>query len=346
MDINAAYYPSWKVYKDFPPSTLQIDKLTHVFYAFARVNENGTLRSLDPYADFTKPVDDTNGTIQALLNLRSSHPTLKIILSIGGGASSGTTEFPALASKPETRLAFAKSSKEWVDRYNFDGIDIDWEHPTTSTQGSDYLSLLLTARSLLPSPRYLLTSALPTGNYTLGYIDLSAVGQVLDYLNLMTYDFAGPWTPQAGNHAQLRPYRGVPQGSITAGIDNIKNNSNFPLNKIILGIPTFARYFPAARGPGDPFPKNTSGEIDYRDLPTEWITSAVIDKKKGAAHIVDATEGGKGFVSFDVPETVKIKVAWAKKQGLAGLFYWTGVADRTEDLSLIQTGFEALGIQR
>ena len=44
MSINAVYYPSWRVYKGFPPSALQIDKISHVFYAFARVNEDGTLR--------------------------------------------------------------------------------------------------------------------------------------------------------------------------------------------------------------------------------------------------------------------------------------------------------------
>lgn len=32
--INAAYYPSWRIYKQFAPSDLQVEHLTHVFYAF------------------------------------------------------------------------------------------------------------------------------------------------------------------------------------------------------------------------------------------------------------------------------------------------------------------------
>ena len=42
--INAVYYPSWRVYKGFSPSKLQLELVTHVFYAFARVNEDGSLR--------------------------------------------------------------------------------------------------------------------------------------------------------------------------------------------------------------------------------------------------------------------------------------------------------------
>ena len=34
--INAVYYPSWRVYKDIPPSKLPAEKITHVFYAFAK----------------------------------------------------------------------------------------------------------------------------------------------------------------------------------------------------------------------------------------------------------------------------------------------------------------------
>lgn len=34
LPVNAVYYPNWKVY-DTPPSSLEIDKITHVYYAFA-----------------------------------------------------------------------------------------------------------------------------------------------------------------------------------------------------------------------------------------------------------------------------------------------------------------------
>ncbi len=32
--VNAVYYPSWRVYKDIPPSSLPLSKISTVFYAF------------------------------------------------------------------------------------------------------------------------------------------------------------------------------------------------------------------------------------------------------------------------------------------------------------------------
>lgn len=35
-DINAVYYPNWRVYRHQPPSSLNLKFITHIFYAFAR----------------------------------------------------------------------------------------------------------------------------------------------------------------------------------------------------------------------------------------------------------------------------------------------------------------------
>lgn len=33
---NALYYPNWRIYRQQPPSTLNLGFVSHVFYAFAR----------------------------------------------------------------------------------------------------------------------------------------------------------------------------------------------------------------------------------------------------------------------------------------------------------------------
>jgi len=33
---NAVYYPNWRIYRKQPPSTLNLDAISHIFYAFAR----------------------------------------------------------------------------------------------------------------------------------------------------------------------------------------------------------------------------------------------------------------------------------------------------------------------
>jgi chitinase len=35
MYWNAVYYPNWRIYRDQPPTSLNYDVISHVFYAFA-----------------------------------------------------------------------------------------------------------------------------------------------------------------------------------------------------------------------------------------------------------------------------------------------------------------------
>ena len=34
--INAVYYPNWRVYRQQPPSSLNLSYITHIYYAFAK----------------------------------------------------------------------------------------------------------------------------------------------------------------------------------------------------------------------------------------------------------------------------------------------------------------------
>lgn len=290
--------------------------------------------------------------------MKRRNPHVKTLISIGGG--SGSDEFPTLAESSSARQKFARQVRDFCDRHHFDGVDsqyisapgdrrdllrqipsVDWEHPTTPTHGQNYLKLLIDVRAQLSTPKYLLTTALPTGEYCLRNIDLCCASQYLDFLNLMGYDFTGPWTEVAGHHAQLHEPKGSlmksahPElkKSCSRGVEDVLK-TGFPCNKILLGIPAYARYFPKAVAAGQPS-QNVAGEIDYCDLPGHWPKEATIDKELRAASFVDEE---KGFVSFDVPATVALKARYANQMRLGGLFFWTGVGDRCDDMSLVEAG--------
>ncbi|KAI1766066.1 glycoside hydrolase family 18 protein [Hypoxylon sp. FL1150] len=344
--INAVYYPSWRVYKDLPPSSLQLDSINQVLYAFLQVNEDGTLRLLDEFADCTKAVDGERGCLRALAKLKQQKPSLQTVVSIGGG--NGCTEFPAVAADPARRATFARECRRFVDKHDLDGVDIDWEHPDTPSQGRDFVDLLRALRDALPSPRYRITTALPTDESCLKHIDARAAAKLLDGLNLMGYDFTGAWTEVSGHHAQLTAAQPgslcddaqpALRASCHRGVSYLVGRG-FPPQKIILGIPAYARSFAGADGVGQPF--TSGGEMDYRELPDDWLRAARVDHDVGAASYVDAAPGGKGFVSFDVPKTVRQKAHYVTANGLGGLFYWTGVGDRKGPDSLVQAGYERL----
>lgn len=357
--LNAVYYPSWRIYKGLSPANLQLDFINRIYYAFVLPNPDGTLRSLDEYADNEIEADGVSGCIAATAQVKQHHGDddnnnnnkIELLFSIGGGTGSGP--FPELASSESSRETFARSCRELVDAHGFDGVDIDWEHPDSPVSGADYLALLRTLREHLPSPQYLLTTALPVGEWVLQHVDLHAASGFLDGLNLMSYDFAGSWTEVAGHHAQLlAPCAGGPvmeehhpilRTSAHAGVEYVVSRG-FPREKLVFGVPAYARTFAGARAVGQPF--GEAAEIDYVDLPTGWIHGATVDEETGAAWYLDEEGDGegepKGLVSFDVPQTVRRKGAYARLLGLGGLFYWTGAGDVVGPESLVKAGYDGL----
>lgn len=234
-------------------------------------------------------------------------------------------------------------------------MQVDWEHPSDPAQGQNYILLLSALRSALPPPQYLLTSALPCGEWALRNIPLAQTAPLLDLVNLMAYDFSGPWTKVAGHHAQLRaPLLYLPPGSeqeaasafrrnsAQAGVAYLLAHGVHPC-RIALGVPAYARCFRGARAPGDAY--SAAEACDYRDLPPDRAADAAVfvDLEAGAACYVDEAEGGRGFVSLDTPRTVRLKARYVRANALAGLFYWQGVGDvNTPGRSLVAAGFEAL----
>lgn len=98
---------------------------------------------VDEYADLQIEVDGKLGCLAALVSLRAQFPQLKIILSIGGGGE-GSANFAAVAAGATSRVAFAKCAKEFVERFELNGID---SKPRFSV-GEERLSLICAEQSI------------------------------------------------------------------------------------------------------------------------------------------------------------------------------------------------------
>lgn len=341
--INAAYYPSWRVYKNEPPSCMKLNMISHVFYAFARLKTDGTVTLLDEYADCKKKVDGANGCLQAFREHKTQYPHLKVILSIGGGNEECSGPFAQMAANPTSRNTFGLSAREMVLAHGLDGIDIDWEHPSDSCQGNDYVSMLTVLREYLPRP-FLLTTALPTGEWCLKHINLKAAQEYLDFINLMAYDFSGHWVGVSGHQSQLytpsEPHNASAANSGDKAV-NYMVSKGVPKHKIILGIPAYGRSFLGCTDIGQKFSETggIDGTFNYKDLPRPGATEHY-DITIGAAYSIG---GDGGFVTYDNHHSVIQKAAYVKQNGLGGVFYWTGTADCHNDpeRSLIEASFRA-----
>ncbi len=134
------YTTSWAQYRTrssqctpyaYKPGHIDPFVATHINYAFAIINS--TYHVI--------PYEWNDDQLIAQLNgLKTQNPALKTLISIGGWTFSQSTStgsiFPTVAAQAGPRATFVASAIAYARRYNFDGIDIDWEYPIASQRAS------------------------------------------------------------------------------------------------------------------------------------------------------------------------------------------------------------------
>lgn len=360
---NFVYFTNWGIYgRNYQPADLPASEISHVLYSFMNVRADGTIYSGDTYADLEKhyPGDSWNdignnayGCVKQLYLLKKANRKVKVMLSIGGWTWS--TNFPAAASSAASRSAFARSAVAFVKDWGFDGIDVDWEYPADDTEAANMVLLLQAVRDELDSyaarsargHHFPLSIAAPAGPDHYRKLHMMELAKVLDYVNLMAYDFAGLWSNYSGHNANLyaNPWNSNATPFNTDDAVQAYVRGGVPAAKIVLGMPIYGRSFEATDGIGKPYSgigggSWENGVWDYRALPKAGAQVTCDGVARGCySYDVNARE----LISFDTPDMVREKVAYFKSQGMGGSMFWEASADRGDDGSLIRTSQQALG---
>ncbi len=194
----AYYYVGWK---NYDLEKLPLEKLTHIIYSFTEVID-----------DEMKFKNDSSGIVlRSLVEKRKEHPDLKVMIACGGWGGSGG--FSDMAKAPETRKKFVESVVRFINEYELDGLDIDWEYPGLKGIGNPYLpedkenftTLMKELRQGLDriGEDQLLTFAAAGWERFFHHIELPKVMKVVDYINIMSYDLAGGGNPYTAHHTNL-----------------------------------------------------------------------------------------------------------------------------------------------
>ena len=176
-----------------------VQKLTHMNLAFGLISENGLL-------DLHQMTH-----LDLIPQFRDWNPALRVVLSVGGWGAGG---FSLMSRTEEGRRAFAESCRKAVEEYHLDGIDIDWEYPCSdqaeidcdSSDKQNYTKLLQALRDALGMNR-IVSTAVGAGDYFPENTEMDKVAEIVDYVQLMTYDMRNGFTHQAGHHASLSASR-------------------------------------------------------------------------------------------------------------------------------------------
>lgn len=54
---------------------------------------------------------------------------LKVSLALGGWNDSAGDKYSRLVNSPTARKKFIAQAVQFLEKYNFDGLDLDWEYP-------------------------------------------------------------------------------------------------------------------------------------------------------------------------------------------------------------------------
>ena len=314
-----ADYGYWSRSQTPPYSSSQIPfhKLTHINHAGMSFNADGSLNIPD-------------GFLEPALIRRAHSAGVRVMVLLGG-------DFTGMETTAGALHALIKNLEAFVNEHGYDGVDIDWEYPSSTLDEITFFHLMSGLRTSFPSPRYILSVDVAPWGGT-GY-DFPHTTELVDYFNIMTYDCAGPWTDDGQLNSPIfpdpsnpEPYMCEPGGSVEEAI-NIYEQSNVPLAKMNIGTPFYGYFyenvsslFGPCRDRGNTVQSENYGTfIKQRINAKGWRTS--YDLHSLVPYML-RTNGKPGYITYDDPLSTFYRVWYSVwRRGTGGSFMWSLDAD-------------------
>ena len=245
---------------------------------------------------------------------RAHHEHVNVLLSLPGAG-----EFNPIAGDNGKRKLFADIMTAFAKKYDYDGIEIDWEetvdidqHTALMTDFRKAFDAQNAADGTLPRKRFLIT-ALQLGR---SYSPLQArqLADTVDWVNLMTYDLGGGTFGDTPSHNT--PLDGIRKA--------LSNWQTFPRNKLCIGLANFGFIYNGI-SPGEKCRtslKEQGRSLWYTELPhllqSGWKESYDAKAQVPYYFSLDKTQ----FATIDNQQSLNKKVEWILSEHFRGIFWW------------------------
>lgn len=295
------YFPSYRTVAEYPDRFFKMCNLIN--YAFAAVNAAGTITV-------------SNTTKFDSVYTKAKANGAKVFLSVNGTHADFKTATDA------NKILLIKDIMSKVRTLRLDGVDIDWEYPTTN-DGTDAIFASFMKQlsdSLHVEGKYYLSAAITPGRYAGSIRDgiRNEIFSYVDFFNVMTYDDFSTTTPYR-HHSNFE--------LVQYCIDYWINTRRMPKEKFVLGLPGYGR-------PSGITQTNTV--LSYKSILSQG----------GSSLLDSAVVSAGGFTNYTIyyngQPTIKRKTILAK-QAANGVMFWEIGQDATNDFSLIKAACDTIG---
>ncbi|EFA10488.1 chitinase 10 isoform X1 [Tribolium castaneum] len=336
------YFTNWAWYRKglgkYLPEDIDPDLCTHIVYGFAVLDfENLIVKAHDSWADFD------NQFYKRVTGYKAKG--IKVSLALGGWNDSQGDKYSRLVNNPAARARFIKHVLQFLEKWNFDGLDLDWEYPkcwqVDCKKGPDsdkqaFAAWVTELKQAFKPKGYLLSAAVSPSKTVIdaGY-DVPVLAQNLDWVAVMTYDFHGQWDKQTGHVAPLYYH---PEDEVVFYNANFSINywisEGVPRRKIVMGMPLYGQSFrlekpenhglnAKAPGPGQAGEyTRAAGFLAYYEICHNIKTQGWTVVQDPNRRMGPYAYKGDQWVSFDDREMIKRKSEFIRKMDLGGGMIW------------------------
>ncbi|KAM3963585.1 chitinase-related protein 1 isoform 2-T3 [Aphomia sociella] len=337
------YYTNWAWYRQgsgkYTPGDIDSSLCTHIVYAFA---------ALDTVKLVIKPhdmwLDVENKFYEKVVSLKKRG--LKVLLGLGGWDDSAGNKYSRLVNSFSARRKFIVHALDFIEQYQFDGLDLDWEYPkcwqATCEKGPDsdkegFANLVKELRAAFTPRNLLLSAAVSASKRVIDYAyDVPSLSYDLDWISIMTYDYHGQWEKKTGHLAPM--YAHERDDDYTLNVNYTVHywiDRGAPRHKLILGVPFYGQSFSlmenvanglgaVSDGGGDPGDETRArGFLSFYEICERIrIQGWQVYRDPGGRIGPYATHDDQ-WVSFDDDFMVRHKAEYVRAMNLGGTMAWS-----------------------
>ncbi|MGM0666992.1 MAG: glycoside hydrolase family 18 protein [Bacteroidota bacterium] len=351
---------------NYAPSEIPVGKLTHVIFSFTEVIDfEMAFRSVE-----------SEERLRELVLQKQRNPGLKVMVACGGWGGSGG--FSDMAISEENRAIFVQSAIDFINEYELDGLDIDWEYPGLPGIGNpfrqedkeNFTALMKELREAMDATGKKLTLTFAAAGWDKFFekIETLEVMKYADYMNLMTYDFVGGSQPYTFHHTNLG-HVGLNDLEGTDYLTYINDsiiNKNEPdwrprsiesivdfcrdlgvdSEQLVVGAAFYGKAWKVATIANNGLYQPTRGA--QRGWPSYAAIRDSMENKNGymvyrdekarAPYIFNSSDSL--FITFDDTLSVKLKSGYVIDNELGGIMFWEQSQDTKDGRGLLDAIFD------